>query len=110
MVMVRAFDNAGRGKGRGAAVIAFLCAFSLVLAQSLTLAHASSHEASAPGHDPTTCVYHVNGDRPAAALAPEAPVLTTPLWIDADGYAPRDDADAPVCVAGVRARGPPLDD
>lgn len=108
--MVRALDNVGKGKGRGDVVIAFLCAFVLVLTQSLTLAHASSHEAAAPGHDPKTCVYHVNGDRPAAALAPEAPLLTTPLWIDADGYFRRDDAAAPDCVAGVRARGPPLDD
>jgi hypothetical protein len=99
---------AGRARGGASLAFAILCAFVLTLAQTLTLAHASSHEASGPGHDTKTCVYHVNGDRPSAALAPEAPEVGEPVFaslvrtVDLDACAPVERAGA------FSARGPPL--
>ena len=94
----------------GQTVFAVLCALVLTLAQTLTLAHASSHEASAPGHDSKTCIYHVNGDRPACALTPETPSLTAPVFVEAAGF-DGEVASAPMRrPATLRARGPPLQD
>lgn len=109
--MARALEAGWRARGRGGdAVLAALCAFVLLVAQTLTVAHASSHEAMAPGHDTKTCVYHVNGDRPAAALAPEAPCVAAPAFSDSADFARVDAGQAGPRAAAVWARGPPLKD
>lgn len=104
------YDRATLRDGKGgvrriASLLAVALAF--VFSQTLVLAHANSHEAQAPGHNKQACALHINGDRPASALAPDVvevlatrdPVfdLTTPKT-----PAPVDGADAAFYV-----RGPP---
>lgn len=109
--MARSLRDAISTQGRGgSAVLAFLCALALFVAQTLTLAHANSHEAAAPGHDTKTCVYHVNGDRPAAALAPEAPVVSAPAFDGAAEFGCIAAQRSAERIAAVWARGPPLKD
>ena len=86
---------------------AVFASLALAGAQTAVLAHASSKEAQAPGHNAQTCLLHVNGDRPASAVAPEAFVVVAPqLRALALGV---DEPSAPSVeeFRGVRARGPP---
>lgn len=99
-------DAARRGSS---AFFAFLSALLLTLSQTLTLAHASSHEAQAPAHDATTCIFHVAGDRPAAALAPDALDIAAPFRLDVAIVELRAAAMSASSAAAAWARGPPLE-
>ena len=64
---------------RFASLLAVALAF--VVAQTLVLAHANSHEAAAPGHNKQACALHLNGDRPASAIAPDAIRIDAPVFV-----------------------------
>ena len=94
------------GAGRLAAAV--LVALALVAAQTAVLAHASSHEAHAPAHNGKTCVLHVNGDRPASAVAPDCVVAAAPQFERSERVVAGPNGVAVFRIARLVARGPPV--
>lgn len=93
-----------RALGRAGVIAA---ALYLAFVQILTVAHAASGEAAAPGHDRAACVLHFAADRSQAGLPSGEAVVLPPPTDYAPSIIPVSTAPAGVRTFAPLSRGPP---